>query len=491
MYQGIGLEQTQHLQITPELQQGIEIMGMPAVELLEFIENRIQENPFIKKADELQGESPEEGFRTPQDQRQETINLDIDDQFYDGVSNEDLSYNGLSQSKEIISYDYGSSGGRSLSAKSRSDGEGFHFENIPDRSESLESCILRQLSYELRSPVDMQIATRILMDIDGSGFFRGDIEIIGNSLSVDNDLVEKILITMQTCCDPPGIGARDVAESLRSQLVFRGELDSLTENILSTHMEDLAAGYLNNIATDLQVPLQDVRESLSKIRTLDPHPTERFTDARIAILPEVSVQKDEDRWTMVIDESLFPKLVIDRSSIEPDQNGKARITAKEARNIRTIITDAERLVKAIDLRRSAIISIASAIVEHQQSFFDKGEYGLRPLTMSEIASATGVSEATVSRVANSVMMSTPQGIVSLRYFFHSGVGRTISMEGYSSLAIKQAIKELVSEEDPKNPLSDTKITELLEEKGMPISRRTVNKYRESLGILSRAKRRAV
>lgn len=427
MCPSLRLEQVQQIQLTPEVRTGVQIMAMPVLDLRTFIADRVMENPFLCMEDPL-GEPalPAEEFE-------------------------------------------------SLAART------------PDEGTSLEVELLTQLMMELRTPLDHSIAQMLMRGIDERGYLRLDTDIAADVLGTDPNHVEWVLKKMQTECTPAGIGARSLQECLVAQLVAAGDDDALTRTIVESHLPQIAEGRIQQVAAVLGVSAAQVQRSLDKIRRLDPHPAARFERDGSMALPEVVVIQDEGGWTIKVRKGLLPKVMIDRGYA--DALDDPTISKRAVAKMRELLREAEGFIKAIDLRKAAVISITSAVVEHQRRFFDEGTSGLRPLAMADVAQMTGLSEATVSRVANSITLATPQGVLSLRYFFHSGVGGTLLQEDASSLAVKQAIKELVDAEDKQHPLSDAKLVALLAERGMAVSRRTVNKYRTALGILSTSKRK--
>lgn len=428
MCPSLGLEQVQQIQLTPEVRAGVQIMAMPVLDLRALITDRAMENPFLSMEDPL-GEAalPAEEFE-------------------------------------------------SLAAR------------MPDRGNSLEAELYTQLMMDLRTPLDRDIAQMLLRGIDERGYLRMDTDIVADVLGTHPNRVERVLKKMQIECTPAGIGARSLQECLVAQLAAAGDDDALTRTIAESHLPQIAAGRIQHVAAVLGVDAAEVQRSLEKIRHLDPHPAACFERDGSMALPEVVVIETAGGWAIKVRKGLLPKIMIDQGYADAlDDPALNRSTAAK---MRELLREAEGLIKAVDLRKAAVISIADAVVQHQSRFFSEGASGLKPLAMADVAQMTGLSEATVSRVANSITLATPQGILSLRFFFHSGVGGTHLQEDASSLAVKQAIKELVEAEDKRHPLSDAKLVALLADQGMAVSRRTVNKYRTALGILSTSKRKA-
>lgn len=427
MCPSLGLEQVQQIQLTPEVRVGVQVMAMPVLDLRALITDRAMENPFLSMEDPL-GEAalPAEEFE-------------------------------------------------SLAART------------PARENSLEAELHTQLMMDLRTPLDRDIARMLLSGIDERGYLRMDTDIVADVLETHPNRVERVLKKMQTECTPAGIGARSLQECLVAQLAAAGDDDALTRTIVESHLPQIAQGRIQHVAAVLGVEAAEVQRSLEKIRHLDPHPAACFERDGSMALPEVVVVEAANGWAIKVRKGLLPKIMIDQHYA--DALDDPTINGRTVAKMRELLREAEGLIKAVDLRRAAVVSIADAVVQHQSRFFSEGASGLRPLAMADVAQMTDLSEATVSRVANSITLATPQGILGLRYFFHSGVGGTSLQEDASSLAVKQAIRELVDAEDKEHPASDAKLVALLAERGMAVSRRTVNKYRTALGILSTSKRR--
>lgn len=458
MHLSLGVEQSQHLHLTPALEQGIAVMAMSTLEVHAFLERSLFENPFLKRDETFPAEDKEPTSAPP-------------DPYAEDAGDEE----------DPLEPPIRSAGQSTLTDPDHI------FERLPTHQQSLEVRILEQISLELRAQRDLAIAQWILGALDGRGYLFVDTSIIASYLGVSIDQVERVLKKIQTECVPAGIAARDLRECLLAQLDAQGSPDVLTRTIISDHLQDLADGRINYIAETLGVPPAHVKDSLDAIRRLDPHPAAINTGYEAAILPEVSVALSEDQWVVKVTDSMLPQVVVDRD-LEGKLNPKA-LDGKAIQRMKQLVKEAEGVIRAVDLRKASLLSVTSAIVEAQEAFFDEGPSAMRPLTMLEVAQAAEVSEATVSRIAKHAYMDTPRGTFPLRGFFSSAVGGSLIREDISSIAAKEAIKEIIDGEDPYHPLSDAKIVEALEERDLFISRRTVNKYRDALGILSAPKRK--
>ena len=425
MCPNLVLEQVQQIQLTPEVRIGVQIMAMSVLDLRALMMGAAMENPFLRIED------------PPHDQHAPLEEFE------------------------------------SLAART------------PDKESSLEVELLTQLMMDLRSPLDRAIARMLMNGIDERGYLRMDTDIVADMLGTHPNRVETLLKKLQTECTPAGIGARSLQECLLAQLISANDDDDLTRSIIENHLPALAEGRIQQIASALKTTPAMVRRSMDKIRRLDPHPAARFDRSSPTALPEAVVVRHEGTWAVKVRTGLLPNVMLDRGYA--DALDDPVIDVHAAARMRELLREAQGFIRAVDLRKAAVISITNAVVQHQSGFFSNGIAALKPLAMADVAQMTGLSESTVSRVANT--LDTPKGIISLRYFFHSGVGGSLTHDDASSLAVKQAIQELVDTEDKRHPLSDAKLVTLLAERGMDVSRRTVNKYRTALGILSTTKRK--
>ncbi len=477
MHQGLIVEQSQRIQLTAEVRQGIAVMAMSALELREYVRNRMEENPFLVRADESDDASWDgAGPRS----------RDADDAPWDGSARPGCDAGDAAWERGAEAADWEADRFGLPAAFGADDDPDGIFGRCARDEACLEEQIERQVAMELRDPVDLTIAARLLEGLDERGYLRLDTDIVADQLRVTPNRVERVLHVMQTCCEPAGIGARSLQECLVAQLQARGDEDAAVRRIVEEHLADLAAGRLPHVAACVGVSPADVRRALDVIATLDPRPGSRFVRAAPAVRPEAAIVAAQDGYEARMDEGLLPRVVVDGTY--RDLAHRQRADGKTLRLLDAMLHEAEGVVHAVDLRRATVLALAALIAREESAFFDEGLAAMRPLTMAKAARRVGVSEATVSRVVNGTFLDTPRGVLEMRYFFHSGVA---GVDGEtSSLAVKQAIRDLVAAEDPARPLSDADLAEALARQGVEVSRRTVNKYRCALGIPSQARRRA-
>jgi len=286
--------------------------------------------------------------------------------------------------------------------------------------------------------------------------------------------------------DPPGVAARDLAECLLIQARFLGADDDIVVAIITRHLANLEKKNYALIARDLNQPLDEVYEAAKVVMGLNPKPGCAYTEEKPTyITPDVYIQKVGDKYFVVANDDGLPKLKIS------DFYRTALSKGPQAREyIQERLRSAQWLIRSIQQRQRTIVRVTESILRFQREFFEKGPAYLRPLILRDVAEDIGMHESTVSRVTTNKYVHTPQGIFELKYFFNSGIARSDG-DDLASEAVKLKIKQLIESEDPKCPLSDQRIVELLAAQNIEIARRTVAKYREQLKILSSSKRRRV
>lgn len=454
---GFGLyqEQSMKLVMTPELRQAITILQFSALDLIEYINQQLNENPVIEPLDmEFSPKVEHKAEATPSDMDwAEYIRARAQgDYSVPSVRSSESEYNPLDW---VVRIDV-----------------------------SLEKHLKEQISFmKGLSPEVRRIAEYMIGNLDEKGYLELALEQIAQTLKADLDEVEQALFVVQGL-EPRGVGARDLKECLVIQLEYAGLKDSLAFAIVDRYLSELADGKISKIAAELQVTPQEIQKAADVIRTLDPRPGIHYhRDEPKYIIPDVTVEKVEGEYIILVNDSTTPRLSISsyyERLLKEDGQAKKYIHDK--------MNSAMWLIKSIEQRRMTIYKVTEAIVKEQKDFFEKGIGSLKPMTLKEIAEIVDLHESTISRATNNKYVQTPRGVFELKYFFSSGLS-TSSGEATSSESVKAKLKELVDQEDRKKPLSDQRLCELLNQEGISISRRTVAKYREEMGILSSAKRK--
>lgn len=349
--------------------------------------------------------------------------------------------------------------------------------NTADRPESLESFLLRQILLLDLNDKERRACELVCGNLDERGWFIDDCEDLALCSGISVAEVENALSTVRKL-DPPGVGAHDLADCLLLQLGT--DVKTTEYRIIAECMQQLMDNALPKIAEKLSISLSEVQEACDLIRQLDPAPGSSFVDTSLhGIVPEITVEEVDDRFVARLSSDRLPDLRISPtcSAILKEPEVKKEV----AEYIRSRVEGARWLIQAIDQRRRTLIDIAQAIVDRQQDFLRDGPAHIQPLTMQEVADATGVHISTVSRSSNGKYMQTSNGVIELRRLFTGGVSREDgSLKSRESIC--EAIRDIVEEEDNKYPFSDAQLAKRLVTMGVKIARRTVTKYRERAGI---------
>lgn len=366
-----------------------------------------------------------------------------------------------------------------------------HFFDSQTKDETLEEHLINQFAYSGIEPPDQALAEILVGNLDDDGLFIGSIPDIMMVSGADERKIRETLAKIKDL-DPPGCGAVTHRECLLAQLdkldgsPYRDEVRQLLER----HWDDMAAGNLAAIEKDLGISHERYADVLRALRSLEPRPGRAYSRSGRGISyvhPEVHAVKGPDgRWLATVDDRSLPDIHISPKYVKMLDDPKTDAETKAY--IRERIAAVNALAEAVEHRQETITDIAQAIFDAQPGFFEQGLKGIRPLTMQEIADKVGVHHTTVSRTVRDKYASTPKGTVELRQFFTQGFA-TESGELVSKDAVAERIRSLVADEDKAHPLSDQKLVELLVKEGVPIARRTVAKYRTSLGIPGTSERR--
>ena len=456
-----GLSQTQslsqHQVLAPQLQQSLQILQAPMLELRNLIQQEIESNPTI----ELEDTEPTiEDKKAEHDEFQEEFDklAKLDEEWRDYMS-QSSSYNGRSAEEE--------------------ERRQFFFDSLV-KEETLQQHLLEQVqSTDIREE-DRKIAEVIIGNIDEHGFLGASPEEIAQGSGMDAEDLERVLAIVQTF-HPVGVASRDLRECLLIQLKRIGKEQSLEYRIVDRFIDDLGKRRFPEIARRLGTTPEQVQRAANFIATLDPKPGQIFTaDPNNYVLPDVTVEKVGDQWQISLNGDQIPHLRI--SNTYKDLMASERNGADVRDYIRDKIRSGKFLIKSIHQRQQTISNISHEIVGRQQEFLEHGPSALKPMTMVQIADIVGVHETTVSRAISGKYIRTPHGVFEMKYFFTPGY-QTADGVSMSNTSVKGAIAELVKVENAKSPLSDKEIVEILGKRGIPIARRTVAKYRNELNIL--------
>ena len=459
--------QSQSQAIAPILQQSLQILQAPMLELRNLIREELCSNPTLEE--DIQ-EPTIEDKKQEHDEFQEEFDrlAKLDDEWRDYMT-QSQSYSGRSAEDE--------------------EKRQFFFDSLVS-NQTLQQHLMEQLNSSGLAPIDRQLAELIIGNIDDAGFLQVDpLEIASNTGMEAEDLF-RVLELVQTF-HPVGVGARDLRECLLIQLRRSGKEQSLEYRIIDRHIEDLGKRRFPEIARRLGTTTEQVQRAAGMIATLDPKPGHIFSaDPNSYVLPDVNVEKIGGTWTISLHGEQIPHLRISNTykdlMSESKNSDDSKTDAKSGSEVKDYIRDKIRsgkfLIESIQKRQQTISNIAREIVAKQKDFLETGPSALKPLTMVQIADIVGVHETTVSRAISGKYIATPWGVFDLKYFFTPGY-QTAGGEAMSNTSVKGTIAEMVKTEDDSSPLSDKEIVELLEKHGIPIARRTVAKYRNELNIL--------
>ena len=458
---GPGIHQFQNLTmqqvLAPQLQQSLQILQAPTLELRNIVQQELQTNPVLEE--EIGTFESEEQAKDDREFEEEFERLaKLDEEWRDYMA-QSVSYSSRNPEDE--------------------ERRQFFFDSLASQ-ETLQQHLLEQLNTAEVSKSQREAAELIVGNIDELGFLQSSLEEISQNTTHSVPELQQMLDLVQTF-HPVGVGARDLKDCLLIQLRRLGKQDSLEYQIVNGFLEDLGRRRFPEVARRLGVSVEQVQRAANFISTLDPKPGQIFSpDPNSYVLPDVSVDKIDDGYSVTLNGDQIPHLRISKTYKDLMTQGGNGADVRDY--IREKIRSGKFLIKSIHQRQQTILNIANEIVKRQHEFLELGTAFLKPMTMVQIAEAVGVHETTVSRAISGKYMATPQGVFEMKYFFTPGY-QTVDGAALSNTSVKEAIADLVRNEQPRNPLSDKEIVEILSDRGIPIARRTVAKYRAELNIL--------
>ncbi|HRQ60277.1 MAG TPA: RNA polymerase factor sigma-54 [Alphaproteobacteria bacterium] len=468
--------QSQNLVMTPQLQQAIKLLQLSNLELAEFIEEEIAQNPLLEK-DERNPDTPEDPTDTPAAEEKDSM----DDAFDAGY--EDEAPGGQTD------FDAGVSAiGAGGNSKFEDDEEGF--ESRLKSETTLRDHLLSQLFIASEDARDRMIGSLLIDMLDESGYLRGGHKELAEQLGCSEERLKAILKILKGF-DPTGVFAGDLAECLALQLEERGLLDAPMKALLA-HLDLLGRHEIRKLQEACGVNEAYLADMIAEIRALNPRPASAFDHLVVqTAIPDVLMKRLPKNlgggWKVELNTETLPRVLVNNEYYTTVLNSAK--TKQDKDYIGTQMQNASWLVRAMDQRAQTILKVASEIIEQQEAFFTFGIEYLRPLKLADIAEEIQMHESTVSRVTTGKYIGTPRGIFELKYFFSAALGGEDGGVAHSAEAVRAKIKNLIDAEDPRKILSDDKIVEILQKEGIDIARRTVAKYREGMGIGSSPERR--
>jgi len=477
----------QELKINPRLYQAMDLLYMPLLDLQQHLKQELLNNPFLDmiepdEEDEEEGETvQEEATQETEAEKEEKGEIDWEEILLDGFD----------------------AGGRREEHEERE-----YYEPVTVDSRDLSDHLRDQVTLLDLNGRQMFLAEEFIGNINEDGYLACGLEKIVEGANEEvrkaaeeverevTDLpvytiaeAEEMLGVIQSL-DPPGVGARDLRECLMLQLREAGLEHSVPFRLVRDCFDELIAHRWSEISKRFGISPADVQKAADEIAKLDPKPGLVYSDASDNyIIPDLIVDKIDGKYHVFLNDANLPRLKLSKAYQEIARD-KKKFDGENKEFISNKLNSANWMIQAIEQRRQTMLKVMNYIVERQREFFEKGVQFLKPLTLREVAEVINMHESTVSRVTNEKFVQTPRGVLPLKFFFSSGLSTTAG-EDVSARGIKAQIQKLVSEENPKHPLTDQAIVNILKESGVQIARRTVAKYRDQLGVLSARMRKRV
>ena len=480
----MGIQQKLHtklvqkLILTPSLQQAIKLLPMSTLELSDLLNQEMVENPMLEEVptEDLQpAETAATREKTEAEEKTATTKNDTwDDQDYEYFFGDYLDDGYKPRAPQEV---------RELPP----------IENTLSTASSLSDHTMWQLSMQTDDSAVREIGSAIIGNLDDDGYLVASFEELASMGPWPLAEVERVLRLVQGF-DPVGVAARDLQECLLLQLLQLRHLGlegTPTEKIIVDHLRLLQNHQVPEIARKLGLTIEELKEHIEVIKNLDPKPGSRFNPTQSQyVITDVYVIKVEDQYVAVLNEDGLPQMrispvyrrLLDKNATENTDETRAYVKDK--------FRSALWLIKSVEQRQKTIHKVANSIINFQRDFLDHGIEHLRPLVLRDVANDIGMHESTVSRVVTNKYMHTPQGVFEMKYFFHSGISSSYG-ESVSSVTIKQRIRKIIENEDPRKPLSDSKIVNILQREGLVLARRTIAKYREELKISTSNQRKVL
>jgi RNA polymerase sigma-54 factor len=470
MKHSLQLRLSQHLTLTPQLQQSIRLLQLSTLELNQELERILQDNPLLERDDEAREYPVTAEGSAPHDTAAEPAAAETQPADAEPANRENAEFSALDDAP---------------ASGYRDDAEDGEYQQVAADAPTLRAHLLAQLSLTNLPERDRRLAALLIDSLDDDGYLTQGLEelaaLLPPELEIDPDELQIALRHLQNL-DPAGVGARNLSECLALQLAVlpadTPQLGAALETV-KNHLEALAARDFTRLKKLLRCEDGTLRSVQKLITGLNPKPGRNFfTEETRYVVPDVIVKKVKGVWIASLNPDAMPKLRINRLYAEILQRnrnaGSQQLTSQ--------LQEAKWLIKNVQQRFDTILRVSQSIVDRQRHFFEHGEVAMRPLVLREIAETLDLHESTVSRVTTQKFMHTPRGIFELKYFFGSHV-TTEAGGSASSTAIRALIKQLVAAENGRKPLSDGQISEILSQQGIVVARRTVAKYRESMQIL--------
>jgi RNA polymerase sigma-54 factor len=463
----------QQLTMTPQLQQAIRLLQLPSLDLLAHVRETLETNVMLEAEDELGAESAPDPVREREEPPPEEQYVELDGNAPAAQREE--------PEVEIADEAWGEqTTGPSDTPWPGDDDRNGDFSD--QHGQTLQEQITEQLELARLSATDLAIARVIADAITDDGYLKDDLEEIRASLlpeiEATQEDMERVLAAVQSL-EPAGVGARNLGECIALQL---RQLDpdtparDIAVRIALEHLDLVAGQQLVLLRRQLRCSESDLEMALALVRSCHPRPGAAVNSGQAEyVIPDVFVRRTEHGWIVEINQSTVPRIRVNQNY--------ANLVSRSPDHamLRTQLQEARWLMRSLEIRNETLVKVARCIVQRQAGFFEHGEEAMEPLILKDVAEAVEMHESTISRVTTAKYMHTPRGVFEFRYFFSSHVAAADGTE-MSSTAIRAKIRKLLALENPDNPLSDSKLAEILSREGIPVARRTVAKYREGMQI---------
>ncbi|WP_448581240.1 RNA polymerase factor sigma-54 [Thermaurantiacus sp.] len=484
----LDLRTTQTVVLSPQLQAAIRLLALSNLELQAEIAAELERNPLLLEGDDSSdGDAGDAALLGPA----ESAAAEFAHPAPAEAASDAADQVGDSLDVDFIEerFHHDSSADRPRSSDGEED---FSPDLLAAEDDSLAEHLSRQASARL-SGLDLAIALAIIACIDEAGYLGEPLAEIASRLAIPLAEAERILAIVQTF-EPTGVGARSLAECIALQARERDRYDPCMATLID-HLDLVARGDLAQLRRLCDVDAEDLSDMLHELRSYDPKPGLRVGGGRVTpVVPDLFVRRGRGGFVVELNQSTLPRLIVNRQyQAVISAHATSRGSKAERQFLEGCLANAQWLIRALDQRANTILKVATEIVVQQAGFFEHGVSHLRPLTLRQVADATGVHESTVSRVTSNKYLSCARGVFELKYFFSSAVHATDGGEDVAIAAVRARIRALIEAEEPLKPLSDADLQSLLEKEGHALSRRTIAKYREAMQIPSSfdRKRRAL
>ena len=451
-----NIKQSQKMTLTPQLLKAIKLLELNNIDLDNYLQQEILDNPLLEKA--------------------------ADDQsLKDNINDNDENLSSQDKSESSFSHNTDSEGSPSFDTANLYESSSTSIDNIIEETieskNSLYQIITDQINISFQNKIDRLIALSILEFIEPNGYLKVSTKELSIDLNIDLLRIEKILKVLKSF-EPLGIFSNDLEEFLTLQLKSQNLLDNNLKLLLK-NLTILANENIFSISKKLQIDIEKLKDSLDMLKRCSPAPIDTDSDLISHInSPDIIVEKDKNDWIVSLNEETLPKVIVLTGYWE--ELSRKKLSKEDKKYLSANFLAGKGLVKALEQRASTILKVAKEIIKKQEKFLDQGVMGLRPLKLKDIAEELDIHESTVSRITNSKTIYTPRGTYDLKFFFSKSLNTLSNDDGLSSKVVKEKIIQLINNEE--KVLSDNKLSKLLKEEGINVARRTVTKYREEMTL---------